>query len=312
MELNGEGRISGKRPTIMVTNDDGIDAHGLRALVRVLVSTNLYDVRVCAPDSEKSAVSHSIIWSRPLTAQRVEIDGAEAYAVSGTPADCTGLGLSEALFPSLPDLVLSGINVGSNCGYNIVYSGTVAGAREAFIYDVPSASISYDWKYGDINVNDFILAAQACLPIIDGIINAIKNKTHPKKCFLNIDLPTDIANHKGYKLTTQGKSLTKMGWIQVEKEAQRVKMLSTMSMETDSGVISDNNATSAHHHSQDSRLFKRDVSSVLRNMVVEEGTDLHFLQEGFITVTLIGALSQVDVDCQNYYKEWLPKITNQP
>ena len=51
MELNGEGRISGKRPTIMVTNDDGIDAHGLRALVRVLVSTNLYDVRVCAPDS---------------------------------------------------------------------------------------------------------------------------------------------------------------------------------------------------------------------------------------------------------------------
>ncbi|CAF2151111.1 unnamed protein product [Brassica napus] len=208
MELNGEGRISGKRPTIMVTNDDGIDAHGLRALVRVLVSTNLYDVRVCAPDSEKSAVSHSIIWSRPLTAQRVEIDGAEAYAVSGTPADCTGLGLSEALFPSLPDLVLSGINVGSNCGYNIVYSGTVAGAREAFIYDIPSASISYDWKYGDINVNDFILA--------------------------------------------------------------------------------------------------------LRNMVVEEGTDLHFLQEGFITVTPIGALSQVDVDCQNYYKEWLPKITNQP
>ncbi|CDY54863.1 BnaC01g22660D [Brassica napus] len=130
----------------------------------------------------------------------------------------------------------------------------------------------------------------------------------PKKCFLNIDLPTDIANHKGYKLTTQGKSLTKMGWIQVEKEAQGAKMLSTMSMETDSGVVSDNNATSAHHHSQDSHLFKRE----LRTMVVEEGTDLHFLQEGFITVTPIGALSQVDVDCQNYYKEWLPKITNQP
>ncbi|CAN6923339.1 unnamed protein product [Brassica oleracea] len=68
------------------------------------------------------------------------------------------------------------------------------------------------------------------------------------------------------------------------------------------------NATFAHHHSQDSHLFKRE----LRTMVVEEGTDLHFLQEGFITVTPIGALSQVDVDCQNYYKEWLPKITNQP
>ncbi|KAF3492692.1 hypothetical protein DY000_02053803 [Brassica cretica] len=305
MAINSEDRISGERPIILVTNDDGIDAPGLRSLVRVLVSTNLYDVRVCAPDSEKSAVSHSIIWSRPLTAHRVEIEGAEAYAVSGTPADCTGLGLSEALFPSLPDLVLSGINVGSNCGYNIVYSGTVAGAREAFIYDVPSASISYDWKRGDINVNDFVLSAQACLPIINGMLSAIKNKTHPTNCFLNIDLPTDIAHHKGYKLTTQGKSLCKMGWRQVEEEAQGAKMLSTMLMETESGVVSDNNDTSAHH-SNDSLLFKR----VVRTVVVEEGTDLHFLREGYITVTPIGALSQVDVDCQNYYKEWLPKISS--
>ncbi|KAJ0233057.1 5'-nucleotidase [Hirschfeldia incana] len=307
MAINGEDRISGERPIVMVTNDDGIDAPGLRSLVRVLVSTNLYQVRVCAPDSEKSAVSHSIIWSRPLTAKRVEIEGAEAYAVSGTPADCTGLGLSEALFPSLPDLVLSGINVGSNCGYNIVYSGTVAGAREAFIYDVPSASISYDWKRGDINANDFVLGAQACLPIINGMLGAIKNKSHPTNCFLNIDLPTDITNHKGYKLTRQGKSLGKMGWRQVEEEAQGAKMLSTMSMETDSGVVSDNNNdTSANHSKDDSRLFKRE----LRTVVVEEGTDLHFLREGYITVTPIGALSQVDVDCQNYYKEWLPKISS--
>ncbi|CAH2079114.1 unnamed protein product [Thlaspi arvense] len=244
MEIDGGDVISGDKPIIMVTNDDGIDAPGLRSLVRVLVSTNLYEVRVCAPDSEKSAVSHSIIWSRPLTAQRIDIDGATAYAVSGTPADCTGLGLSEALFPSPPDLVLSGINVGSNCGYNIVYSGTVAGAREAFIYDVPSASISYDWKRGEINADDFVLAAQACLPIINGMLSAIKNKTHPTKCFLNIDLPTDIANHK------------------------------------------------------------------FKGVEVEEGTDLHFLREGFITVTPLGALSQVDVGCQKYYKEWLPKITN--
>jgi 5'-nucleotidase len=83
MEIDGGDRISGERPIIMVTNDDGIDAPGLRSLVRVLVSTNLYDVRVCAPDSEKSAVSHSIIWSRPLTAKRVEIDGATAYSVDG-------------------------------------------------------------------------------------------------------------------------------------------------------------------------------------------------------------------------------------
>ncbi|CAN8324523.1 unnamed protein product [Cochlearia groenlandica] len=305
MEIDGGNQISGERPIIMVTNDDGIDAPGLRSLVRVLVSTNLYDVRVCAPDSEKSAVSHSIIWSTPLTAQRVEIEGAVAYAVSGTPADCTGLGLSEQLFPSLPHLVLSGINVGSNCGYNIVYSGTVAGAREAFMYDVPSASISYDWKRGEINADDFVLAAEACLPIISGILTAIKNKTHPTQCFLNIDLPTDIVNHKGYKLTTQGKSLGKMGWRQVKEEGQGAKMLSTMVMETDSGVVSDN-GTSADN-SQETRLFKRE----LRTVVVEEGTDLHFLRQGFITVTPLGALSQVDVESQKYYKEWLPKIANQ-
>ncbi|KAG7616027.1 putative 5'-nucleotidase [Arabidopsis thaliana] len=308
MEIDGGDRISGERPIIMVTNDDGIDAPGLRSLVRVLVSTNLYDVRVCAPDSEKSAVSHSIIWSRPLTANRVEIDGATAYSVDGTPADCTGLGLSEALFPSRPDLVLSGINVGSNCGYNIVYSGTVAGAREAFLYDVPSASISYDfdWKRGEMNANDFALSAQACLPIINGILSAIKNKTHPMQCFLNIDLPTDIANHKGYKLTRQGKSMGKMGWRQVEEKAQGPKMLSTMTMDTESGVVSSDNDTSAHA-GKDSRLFKRE----LRASISEEGSDSHYLKEGFITVTPLGALSQTDVDCQNYYKEWLPKITNQ-
>ncbi|CAN8232052.1 unnamed protein product [Cochlearia groenlandica] len=307
MEIDGGDHNSGERPIIMVTNDDGIDAPGLRSLVRALVSTNLYDVRVCAPDSEKSAVSHSIIWSRPLTAQRVDIDGAVAYAVDGTPADCTSLGLSEALFPSLPDLVLSGINLGCNCGYNIVYSGTVAGAREAFIYDVPSVSISYDWERGEINVNDFVLAAQACLPIISGILTAIKNKTHPMKCFLNIDLPTDIANHKGYKLTTQGKNLGKMGWRQVDEEAQGPKMLSTMSMETDSRVVSDNNNVTSSH-SQDSRLFMREVWTY----VEEEGTDLYFLRQGFITVTPLGALSQTDADCQKYYEDWLPNITKHP
>ncbi|GMP77064.1 hypothetical protein CsSME_00033470 [Camellia sinensis var. sinensis] len=139
------GADAGNRPTVMVTNDDGIDAPGLRALVRVLVSANRYEVFVCAPDSEKSAVSHSITWRNAVSVKEVEIDGATAFAVSGTPADCTSLGISKALFPSTPDLVISGINMGSNCGYHIVYSGTVAGAREAFFNGVPSLSISYDW-----------------------------------------------------------------------------------------------------------------------------------------------------------------------
>ncbi|CAK8570996.1 unnamed protein product [Lathyrus sativus] len=135
----------GNRGTIMITNDDGIDAPGLRALVAALVATNLYNIQVCAPDSEKSAVSHCITWIHPIAAKKVHIDGTTAYAVSGIPADCTSLGISKALFPTVADLVLSGINMGNNCGYHIIYSGTVAGAREAFFYDIPSISISYDW-----------------------------------------------------------------------------------------------------------------------------------------------------------------------
>ena len=101
-----DGLVSSRdRSRILVTNDDGIDAPRLRALVQVLLSTNLYEVLVCAPDSEKSAVSHSITWRHAIAVKRVDIDGATTYAVFGTPADSSSLGISAALFPSILDLV---------------------------------------------------------------------------------------------------------------------------------------------------------------------------------------------------------------
>ncbi|CAL5347200.1 hypothetical protein CsSME_00033470 [Camellia sinensis var. sinensis] len=296
------GADAGNRPTVMVTNDDGIDAPGLRALVRVLVSANRYEVFVCAPDSEKSAVSHSITWRNAVSVKEVEIDGATAFAVSGTPADCTSLGISKALFPSTPDLVISGINMGSNCGYHIVYSGTVAGAREAFFNGVPSLSISYDWIGSTSCIHDYVLAAEACLPIINAMLSEIKNKTYPQKCFLNVDLPTNVAKHKGYKLTKQGTSIVKMGWRQVTSEAQGGKMLSTMSMETTSST---NSETEDSVMSQEHRLFKREVKEAI---VDNNDTDCRSLQEGYITVTPLGALSHAEIDCQAYFQEWLPGV----
>ncbi|KAL7177922.1 hypothetical protein ACSBR2_031141 [Camellia fascicularis] len=296
------GADAGDRPTVMVTNDDGIDAPGLRALVRVLVSANRYKVLVCAPDSEKSAVSHSITWRNAVSVKEVEIDGATAFAVSGTPADCTSLGISKALFPSTPDLVISGINMGSNCGYHIVYSGTVAGAREAFFNGVPSLSISYDWIGSTSCIHDYVLAAEACLPIINAMLSEIKNKTYPQKCFLNVDLPTNVAKHKGYKLTKQGTSIVKMGWRQVTSEAQGGKMLSTMSMETTSST---NSETEGSVMSQERRLFKREVKEAI---VDDNDTDCRSLQEGYITVTPLGALSHAEIDCQAYFQEWLPGV----
>ncbi|KAK6130270.1 hypothetical protein DH2020_035983 [Rehmannia glutinosa] len=292
----------GDRPTVMVTNDDGIDAPGLRALVRVLVSTNRFNVFVCAPDSEKSAVSHSITWRNPISAKPVEISGAIAFAVSGTPADSTSLGISKALFPAVPDLVISGINMGSNCGYHIVYSGTVAGAREAFFNDIPAVSLSYDWVGGWSKVDDFSLAAEACLPIISAILVEIKQKTYPRNCFLNIDVPTNVINHKGYRLTKQGKSIVKMGWRQVTSDAQGGQMLSTMTMDTNSSYL-----RGFEYETRASYIQER---SMVRRSHVEDGdTDYCSLQEGYITISPLGALSPAELDSQSYFKQWLPRVT---
>ncbi|KAF2285387.1 hypothetical protein GH714_003422 [Hevea brasiliensis] len=294
---------SDQKPTIMVTNDDGIDAPGLRSLVCVLVSTDRFHVLVCAPDSEKSGVSHCITWRHPISARRVGIDGATAFAVSGTPADCASLGVSKALFPSIPDLVISGINMGSNCGYHIVYSGTVAGAREAFFNDVPSISISYDWSGSKSTIQDFTLAAEACIPIISAVLVEIRNQNYPSGCFLNIDLPTNVANHKGYKLTKQGKSIFKMGWKQVPYGTGG-KMLSTMTMDTNSAAQTE---TGASNVSQEQMWFGREAKGT---QVDDDDTDHRFLQEGYITVTPLGALSQVETGCLDFFNDWLPGVVD--
>ncbi|KAL8508206.1 hypothetical protein ACS0TY_018699 [Phlomoides rotata] len=294
----------GDLPTVMVTNDDGIDAPGIRALVRVLVSSNRFRVLVCAPDSEKSAVSHSITWQNAISAKPVEISGAIAFAVSGTPADCTSLGISEALFPSIPDLVISGINMGSNCGYSIIYSGTVAGAREAFINGVPSISLSYQWAEGRSNVDDFTLAAEASLPIIVAMLAEIKKKTYHQNCFLNVDIPTDVVNHKGYRLTGQSKSTAKPGWLQVTSDAQGGKMLSTMTMDADSLSNSETEFLNAkHEHLQ----FIREVRE---SHMDDDDTDYCSLKKGYITVTPLGVLSPAAMESQAYYKQWLSDMAD--
>ncbi|KAI8561324.1 hypothetical protein RHMOL_Rhmol04G0330100 [Rhododendron molle] len=317
-----EQKADAYRPTIMVTNDDGIDAPGLQDLVRVLVSTGRYEVQVCAPDSEKSVVSHSITWRTAVSVQQVNINGATAFAVSGTPADCTSLGISGSLFPSKPDLValsllllyenvndfitlslyprvylhivwyrsvISGINKGRNCGYHIVTSGTVAGAREAFFNGIPALSLSYDWVGGTSKVDDYTLAAEACLPIVNAMFAEIKNKTYPQKCFLNVNLPTNVASHKGYKLTKQGKSIAKMGWNQVTSAAQGGKMLSTMTMETNSLTSSEMDASTMP---KEHRLFKREIR---RTVADEDDTEYRSLQEGYVCCHFYSLVAKIDL-----------------
>ena len=124
---------------IMLVNDDGIRAPGIAALSRALVSAG-HRVSVCAPDTERSAASHSITLRRHIRAVRTEFPGAEtAYAADGTPADCARLGLF--LIPGV-DAVVSGINNGSNMGGACIYSGTVAAATEASMSGRPALAVS--------------------------------------------------------------------------------------------------------------------------------------------------------------------------
>lgn len=125
---------------ILLTNDDGILAPGLRALRGELA--RIGEVSVVAPASEQSAVGHSITLMHPLLVEEVHQDGSlYGHAVEGKPADCVKLGLVE-LVDAMPDLVVSGINAGSNAGINVLYSGTVAAAIEAAFFNVTSIAVS--------------------------------------------------------------------------------------------------------------------------------------------------------------------------
>jgi len=134
------GKLHGVRSlSILLTNDDGIDAPGLRALARALGA--MYDVTIVAPDAERSGQSHAITAGRPVEVrERTDLD-AVAYACSGTTADCVVLGIRE-LAPRRPNLVVSGINMGPNLADDVNYSGTVAGAVEATLLGVPAMAVS--------------------------------------------------------------------------------------------------------------------------------------------------------------------------
>lgn len=124
---------------ILVTNDDGIYAEGLKQLVSV--AKKFGEVKIVAPDSEKSACGHGMTLHDPLRINKVDFDGLEAHMVNGLPVDCVNVGLTEC-WPDGCDLILSGINSGPNLGFDVSYSGTVAGAMEAAINGIKGIAIS--------------------------------------------------------------------------------------------------------------------------------------------------------------------------
>jgi len=182
---------------ILVSNDDGIHASGLRTLVAALRKE--HDVTVIAPEYEQSAVGHAITISSPLRVRKVfENDVFFGYAVDGTPADCIKIGI-KSILDFEPDLVISGINHGGNYAKNIIYSGTVSAATEGTIFGIKSFAISLN----TFGIADFTHAANFAVTMVQ----EISNIELPEDVFLNINIPAiEKSAIKGVKVVKHGTS----------------------------------------------------------------------------------------------------------
>ena len=186
-----------KKPLILVSNDDGIDAPGLHTLVKSL--RRIARVAVVAPSIQQSAVGHAITVRTPLRAYKFHRNGTLfGYAVDGTPADCVKLGI-RTLLKEKPALVVSGINDGLNTAVNVIYSGTVSAATEGTILGIPSISVSLEYT----KKPNFETAAKVAITFAKFVLEY----GLPEDTILNVNVPAIPASKiKGIKYTRQGRS----------------------------------------------------------------------------------------------------------
>jgi 5'-nucleotidase len=179
------------RPLILVSNDDGIRAPGLRVLANV--AAEFGEVVVSAPTEERSGYSHAISLRSSLRSERAPEFGPHWYAVSGTPVDCVYLA-SLHLCERIPDLVLSGINPGYNLGADVFYSGTVGAAREGLIRGATALAVSIEAS------SDPAL----CVPIIRALVPVLlERRSHGERHLLNVNVPREGCS-KGARVTRLG------------------------------------------------------------------------------------------------------------
>ncbi|HEU4965829.1 MAG TPA: 5'/3'-nucleotidase SurE [Bacilli bacterium] len=181
---------------ILISNDDGVSAEGIRELAHGMKA--LGDIYVVAPDRQRSAAGHGITLHKPLYVEEVDLgSGIRAYGVSGTPADCVKIGVNEIMKDTPPDLILSGINQGSNLGNDVMYSGTVSAAIEGAIQGYPSIAVS---QCGYKNL-DYGPAAAFTVKLVQEVL---KQGLLPDT-ILNVNVPELPANEiKGHKITSLG------------------------------------------------------------------------------------------------------------
>jgi 5'-nucleotidase len=183
---------------ILISNDDGIHAKGIKVLAQRLSQEPEHEVYVVAPDRERSATGHSLTLHKPLRTEAIEMPGEVkgAWSTTGTPSDCVKLAITE-LLPVKPDIVISGINNGPNLGSEILYSGTVAAAMEGAFLEIPSIACSLQWG----EHRHFDTAAEVLARLVK-IFPKAHLGTHS---LLNVNIPNvPLADLQGVKLTEVG------------------------------------------------------------------------------------------------------------
>ena len=184
-----------KKPVILVTNDDGITAPGIKNLIEAV--KDLGKVVVVAPDKPQSGMGHAITIGVPLRLHKVNFfEGIEAYQCTGTPVDCVKLAVDKVLHHK-PDICISGINHGANHSINVIYSGTMSAAVEAAIESIPSIGFSLlDYSLEA----DFSAARKYARMIVEEMLNS----TPDKHCVLNVNIPIATPEEiKGVKVCRQ-------------------------------------------------------------------------------------------------------------
>ena len=192
---------------VLLTNDDGIHADGLQAMRRALVGVEDVEMAVIAPDANMSATARSITTRRPLWVTEVPFDdGTHGFSCDGTPVDCVRLAALGLVEGFEPDLVVAGINHGSNLGDDITYSGTVAAALEAVVLGIPGLAVSQqsqaremDFRLGD--AFDFETAAAFAARVVD----AIDDVPLPDGTLLNVNVPAGRV--RGVEVARLGKRI---------------------------------------------------------------------------------------------------------
>ncbi|KXZ46519.1 hypothetical protein GPECTOR_43g956 [Gonium pectorale] len=271
------------RPRVLVSNDDGINAPGIKALISELVKANVADVYVCAPSGERSAQSHAITLGRYMSCVPAECTAGvvEAYAVDGTPADSVMLALCSPVFQDLSfDLVVSGINRGDNCGLHVIYSGTVGAAREAACKGVPAIAFSLD-NHLARKADDYALSAVLSVALVRAALGLLPgqdpSKPAPAASLRGVVLNVNFPISQGQML--QGMYLARQSVACVFPAFKEVT-------EAPGPHLAE-----IDEHTPNSRVFRNYAGMVQEDQ--EEGGDAWALKNGWVSVTPLSLTSHI-------------------